>query len=188
MTQTAARIRLLRPTGVERHFTREEIIVSKTDTKGIITYANDIFLRVCAMSEQEVVGQPHNVIRHPDMPRAVFRLMWETIEAGQEIFAYVVNLAADGGSYWVLAHVTPSMDQSGRLVGYHSNRRWVEPEIRREVAAVYATIRGAELRERRTPDAIAAGVTALEAHLARVGTSYEQYVWSLAGRVTAGAR
>ncbi|HMO11052.1 MAG TPA: PAS domain-containing protein, partial [Actinotalea sp.] len=110
------------PTGVERTFGADEIIVSKTDPKGRITYANQVFLRVSGYREDEVVGQPHSIVRHPDMPRAVFALLWETIQAGREIFAYINNLAADGAHYWVFAHVTTSR-AGGALVGYHSNRR-----------------------------------------------------------------
>ena len=78
-------------TGVERHFDEHEIIVSKTDLKGRITYANDTFLRVAGYRERDILGQPHSIIRHPDMPRCVFALLWQTIEAGREIFAYVIN-------------------------------------------------------------------------------------------------
>ncbi|MFI2753305.1 PAS domain-containing protein [Cellulomonas sp. P22] len=173
---------------MERPYGREEIIVSKTDTKGVIRYANDVFLRVAGYDESDIVGKPHNVIRHPDMPRAVFQVMWDTIGAGDELFAYVLNLAADGGHYWVLAHVTPTFGPTGAIVGYHSNRRWVEPEIREEVAAVYARIRKVETAHQRTPDAIAAGVEALTDELTAAGHTLDTWVWALAGREMAGPR
>ena len=110
-------------TGVEQFFDDDEIIVSKTDLKGRITYCNDVFLRVAGYTEQECLGQPHSMIRHPDMPRCVFGLLWETIQGGKEIFAYVINRCKNGDHYWVNAHVTPSRDRSGTIVGYHSNRR-----------------------------------------------------------------
>ena len=116
-----------RPTGVERHLGPDELIVSKTDLQGRITYANESFLRIGAFTEDQVIGQPHNLIRHPEMPRAVFKLLWDTVQSRQELFAYVVNLAADGAHYWVLAHVTPSFDERGQVVGYHSNRRRPHP-------------------------------------------------------------
>src|SRR5476649_17918 len=103
-------------TGVERTFGDDEIIVTKTDTKGRITYANDVFLRVSAYPETEMLGQPHSMIRHPDIPRCVFKLLWDELEARREIFAYVLNLAGDGAHYWVLAHVTPSVGSDGRVV------------------------------------------------------------------------
>ena len=99
----------VRPTGVERTFGADEIIVSKTDPKGRLTYANHVFCRsLRATPSPMLLGQPHNIIRHPDMPGGVFKLAWETIAGGSEIFAYVLNLASDGAHYWVLAHVTPS--------------------------------------------------------------------------------
>ena len=116
----------IRPTEVERTFKENEIIVSKTDLKGIITYANRTFLEVAMYSEEEVLGQPHSMIRHPDMPRCVFKFLWDTIASGKEIFAYVKNMAKNGDHYWVFAHVTPTFDSEGKIIGYHSNRRCPE--------------------------------------------------------------
>ncbi|MFN8193464.1 MAG: methyl-accepting chemotaxis protein [Nocardioidaceae bacterium] len=135
MTTTKAR-----PTGVERTFGADEIIVSKTDLQGRLTYTNDVFIRVSAYDEHDLMGQPHNIIRHPDMPGGVFKLLWDTIGPGSEIFAYVLNLADDGAHYWVLAHVTPSRDTSGAVVGYHSNRRLPSPAAIREVEPLYRTL------------------------------------------------
>ncbi|WP_436526876.1 PAS domain-containing protein [Actinoplanes sp. HUAS TT8] len=168
-----------RPTGIERTFGDHEMIVTKTDPRGVITYANDVFLRVSAIPEHEAVGQPHNVIRHPDMPRAVFKLLWDTLEEQKEIFAYVLNLAADGAHYWVLAHVTPSYDAGGRIVGYHSNRRRPAPAAVAAVADLYAKLRAAEARENHTPDAVAAGFQALQDTLDERGMDYDELVWSL---------
>jgi len=106
--------RKIEPTGVESHFGDDEIIVSKTDPRGVITYANEIFIRVSGYSEEELLGAPHSILRHPAMPRCVFKLLWDTIQGGREIFAYVVNLAKTGNHYWVLAHVTPSRRRCGR--------------------------------------------------------------------------
>jgi len=86
----------VQPTSRERLWGEEEIIVSKTDLKGIITYANRTFLKVSGYSEEELLGKPHSIIRHPDMPRCVFKLLWDTIEAGREILAYVKNMAKNG--------------------------------------------------------------------------------------------
>jgi PAS domain S-box-containing protein len=110
-------------TGKEAFFDDNEIIVSKTDLKGHITYANDVFLKIAGYTEAEVLGQPHSLIRHPHMPRCVFKLLWDTISAGGEIFAYVVNRCKNGDHYWVLAHVTPSRNTDNQIIGYHSNRR-----------------------------------------------------------------
>lgn len=167
----------VRPTGQERTFGEHEMIVTKTDTRSIITYANEVFLRVSALTEAEAIGKPHNVIRHPDMPRCVFKLLWDTIKRGDELFAYVVNLAHDGAHYWVLAHVTPSLDAAGRVVGYHSNRRLPERSAVTEVSALYQRLR--EVEQRGEP---AAGLEASAAMLQQSVTpygGYERYVWSL---------
>ncbi|MEV0901108.1 PAS domain-containing protein [Actinoplanes sp. NPDC049802] len=167
------------PTGVERTFDEDRLIVTKTDRKGIITYANAMFLEVSALTEREVLGQPHNVIRHPEMPRCVFQLLWERISHQKEIFAYVVNLAADGAHYWVLAHVTPSLDPAGSIVGYHSSRRLPQRKAVQEVQAVYAKLRAEEARHSRPADAVAASADLLRATLAERGQTYDQFVWAL---------
>lgn len=110
-------------TGVEKSFGKDEIIVSKTDLKGRITYVNRVFMSVAGYEEDELLGEPHSLIRHPDMPRCVFKLLWDTIQAKNEIFAYVINRCKNGDHYWVHAHVTPNFDAQGAVVGYHSNRR-----------------------------------------------------------------
>lgn len=110
-------------TGVEKTFDPDEIIVSKTDLTGKITYGNRTFYRMAGLTEKKCLGIQHNLIRHPNMPRAVFELLWNTLKDGKEIFAYVLNRSDDGGHYWVFAHVTPSYDNSGNVIGYHSNRR-----------------------------------------------------------------
>lgn len=113
----------VQPTQVEVTFERDEVIVSKTDPTGRITYANEVFLRVAGYREAEVLGAPHSLIRHPDMPRGVFRLLWDTLGRGEEVFAYVKNMTRTGDHYWVFAHVTPTYGPNGELVGFHSNRR-----------------------------------------------------------------
>ena len=169
----------VRPTGVERSFDPGHFIVSKTDRKGVITYANKTFCDVAHYSEAEVVGQPHNLIRHPDMPRCVFKLLWDTVEAGEEIFAYVVNLAADGAHYWVFAHVTPTRDQTGAIIGYHSNRRVPDAAAVRTVSGLYATLRAAEQGHAHARDGLAAGTALLGEVLAGAGKSYDEFVWSI---------
>ena len=169
----------VRPTGVERTFGDDEIIVTKTDLRGVLTYANDVFLRVSALSEDEAIGQPHNVIRHPDMPRAVFKLLWDTLKERRELFAYVMNLAADGAHYWVLAHVTPSFDAGGRVVGYHSNRRRPEPTAVAAAERLYARLRAEERRHSSAPAALDASWRMLEHTLAERNQTYEEFVWEL---------
>lgn len=131
-------------TGVEVFFSPDEFIVSKTNAKGIITYANDVFLNIAGYSASEVIGKPHNLIRHPWMPRCVFKLLWDQIREGKEIFAYVVNRTKCGDHYWVLAHVTPSFGPNGEIIGFHSNRRVPRKEIIKTVEALYKDLRSIE--------------------------------------------
>ncbi|SDC18084.1 PAS domain S-box-containing protein [Geodermatophilus telluris] len=169
----------VRPTGEERTFSAEELIVSKTDPRGVITYANDVFLRVGAYTLDEVIGQPHNLIRHPDMPRAVFELLWDTLAARQELFAYIVNLAADGAHYWVLAHVTPSYGADGSVVGYHSNRRRPSRRALDRVRPLYEQLLAEERRHPNARAAVTASSALLEQLVARQAASYEDLVWTI---------
>lgn len=169
----------VRPTGIERTFGADELIVSKTDLKGILTYVNGVFCRISAAHEDDLLGRPHSVIRHPDMPRAVFQLMWQTIASGQEIFVYVKNLALDGAHYWVFAHVTPSTQPGLGVTGYHSSRR--SPD-RRAVAAVeplYRTLRDIETSHASSREGLAASTEALRATLDERGMTYDEFVWSV---------
>ncbi|GID94757.1 PAS domain-containing protein [Amorphoplanes digitatis] len=167
------------PTGVERKLGEDELIVTKTDPRGLLTYTNDVFLRISALREDEAIGQPHNIIRHPEMPRAVFKLLWETIGDRREVFAYVQNLALDGAHYWVLAHVTPSVDEHGRLVGYHSSRRRPDDAAVAEISRIYADLRAEELRHAASPAGLDASWAMLQRLLDDRGQTYDAFVWSL---------
>jgi PAS domain S-box-containing protein len=101
----------------------EDFIVSKTDTKSRILYGNKIFIQISGWQEEELLGQPHNILRHPDMPRAAFKILYEHIQNGKEWFGFVKNLRKDGGYYWVFANISPSYNANGQLVGYYSVRR-----------------------------------------------------------------
>lgn len=166
-----------RPTGVERRFGEEEIIVSKTDPKGRITYCNDVFLRVSGYRANEVIGKPHSFVRHPDMPRCVFQLLWDTIQSGEEIFAYVVNLAKNGDHYWVFAHVTPTFDDSGRIVGFHSNRRSPDRSSVDRIRAIYAELSDEERRHTDRRAGIAAATQKLLARLEEQHLSYGEFAF-----------
>lgn len=168
------------PTTPERFLPHDELIVTKTDLKGRLTYTNDVFLRISALDEEDAVGRPHNIVRHPHMPRGVFRLLWDTVAAGEEIFAYVQNLAIDGAPYWVLAHVTPSYSPAGTLVGYHSTRRAPARDAVDAVRRTYSAMTEIESRHvGRGADL--ASLHWLQTTLADQGMTYSQWLWSLAG-------
>lgn len=167
------------PTGRESPFHEDEFIVTKTDLKGRLTYANDVFLRVSRFQSGDVIGQPHSIIRHPEMPRSIFNLLWERIEAKREIFAYVVNLASNGDHYWVLAHVTPSFDATGTVVGYHSNRRKPNPSQIDRIRPLYAELLDEERRPSNRKDGMTAARDRLDGILARKGMGYDEFVLTL---------
>jgi len=168
----------VQPTNHEITFAESEIIVSKTDVRGIIMYANLTFLKVSGYTESEVLGKPHNIIRHPRMPRCVFKLLWDTIASGSEIFAYVKNMAKSGDYYWVFAHVTPTFDSGGRIVGYHSSRR--SPE-RRQVElfeGLYARLLAEEKRHSDWRQGMAAATGMLLAAVDEKKMDYAEFVFS----------
>lgn len=168
--------RKITPTSVERGLGDEDFIVTKTDVKGRITYANRIFIALSGYSEAELLGSQHNIIRHPDMPRAVFKLLWDHINAGQEFIGYVKNMAQDGSYYWVLATVTPDRDAAREVTGYTSVRRKPTREAVSVAAELYRRMLDAETRAG-ARDAIAAGRAVLEQ--AQQGKDYEKFVLGL---------
>lgn len=129
--------RCIRVSQVETPYPHGKLIVSRTDTAGIITQCNQSFVDMSGYERDELIGQPHYLLRHPDMPAAAFRDLWETVQAGRQWHGYVKNLRKDGGHYWVFATVVPNI-RDGRIVGYTSVRR--EPS-REKVAQAEATYR-----------------------------------------------
>lgn len=114
-----------------------DLLVSKTDTKGVITYCNRKFMKIAGYGENELIGKPHNIIRHKDMPKSVFKLLWSYIEEKREIFAFVKNRSNNGGYYWVYANVTASFDENGDIVGYYSVRRKPNEDAIKTIEGIY---------------------------------------------------
>lgn len=166
------------PTQIERLMREGDFIVSKTNTKGIITYGNPIFIEFSGYTEEELIGSQHNIIRHPDMPRAAFKLVWDTIQSGQEVFAYVKNMAKDGSHYWVFTHIAPDLDPQGRIVGYTSVRRCPKRSAIETLIPVYKMMVDAE-KQAGVRDAIAAGTQVLVDILTQKGMTYEELVFAL---------
>lgn len=171
--------RAIVPTNIEKHFDIGDIIVSKTDLKGRIIYANQVFLDIAGYREAEVVGQPHRIIRHPDMPRAVFRLLWDVVLDGREVFAYVKNMTKCGDHYWVFAHVTPSFGPGGEVAGFHSNRRVPKRSAIEAVEPLYADLLRVEAQHQNGKEAVAAGLQHLQDVVKTKGSSYEEFVLAL---------
>lgn len=166
-------------TGREVTFGDDEVIVSKTDKTGRITYANHVFMRVAGYTEQELLRQPHSIIRHPHMPRAAFKLVWDTLAQGKEIFAYVLNRCKNGDHYWVFAHATPDYDPQGNVIGYHSSRRKPERSAIEKIAPVYQLLLDIENKEPDRKVGMQKSFQAVLDLLQNNGVSYEEFVFSL---------
>jgi PAS domain S-box-containing protein len=166
------------PTQHERVMREGDFIVSKTDLKGRLTYCNRIFVEFSGFSEQELLGAQHNVVRHPDMPRGVFKYLWDTLQAEKECFAYVKNMSKDGGFYWVFANVTPNLNAQGCAEGYFSVRRKPGRGAVSAVTDLYQQMLKEE-RQVGTKDACNASLRLLSNALGQKGISYEKFILSL---------
>ncbi len=128
---------------IETEVPEDEVIISRTDLKGVITYVNDTFAEISGYSADELIGQPHNILRHPDMPKAVFKDLWETIQKGENWSGYVKNMRKDRGYYWVFAEIS-GVYKNGELVEYKSIRSPIPKAKRIEMQQVYDDMRWAD--------------------------------------------
>lgn len=161
-----------------------DFIVSKTDSVGRLTYCNPIFIEFSGYTELELLGQQHNIVRHPDMPRAVFGLLWKTVQAGEEFFGYVKNMRKDGGFYWVFAYVTASYNPNAAnktaagIIGFFSVRRKPDKVKLHLVQDIYHDMLAAE--QRADPrDAVEAGMTVLNSAIQPTGKKYREFILTL---------
>ena len=153
---------------------QNDFIVSKTDLKGRITYVNKIFMQMAEYTESELLGKAHSIIRHPDMPKAVFKLLWERISKKEEVFAYVINKTKNGNDYWVFANVTASLDEKGNLIGYYSVRRKPSANAVEIIKPLYTKMLEAEKR-----GGVEASTKILTDLLSEKGVSYDELVISI---------
>jgi PAS domain S-box-containing protein len=157
----------------------EEFIVSKTDLRGNIIYANRIFMEIALYSEVEILHKNHNIIRHPDMPKGVFKFLWQTIKKGNEFFGFVKNLRKDGRHYWVFANVTPEYDKNGKLSGYFSVRRKPPQSAIKVIAPIYQKMLEIEKSANSNKQAEQLSIEYLQQQLAILKVSYQDLVISL---------
>lgn len=141
LTYTGGNTRRVYVTPIETPYPHGKLIVSRTDTRGIMTQCNPSFVDMSGYGEAELIGQPHCLLRHPDMPAAAFRDLWETVQAGRQWHGYVKNLRKDGGHYWVYATVVPNV-RDGKIVGFTSVRREPSREKVAAAEALYQEMRG----------------------------------------------
>jgi len=118
------------PVDEEYQFDKEGVLVSQTDTEGIITYVNQKFRDVSGYSYEELVGKPHSIVRHPDMPHVTFAKMWDTIKSGQVFNGTIKNMRKDGRYYWVDLEILPIKDEAGNITTYMAAAR---PASRKDI-------------------------------------------------------
>ncbi len=127
-------------------------IVSETDEKGKITFANDYFMEVSGYNQEELIGKNHNIVRHPDMPKVVFKLLWQTIKSGKNINAVVKNLAKDGRYYWIFTEFEIRKDtDTGAIIGYHASRKTISKHVIEIIAELYKEL--LEIEKKNSVDA-----------------------------------
>ena len=162
------------PTQIQKQLDKDDFIVSKTDTKGKIIYGNKVFIKMSGYSEVELLGQPHSILRHADMPKIVFRLLWERIQNKKEIFAYVKNLCKDGAYYWVFANVTATVDENGSIRDFHSVRRKPTDKAMSVIPDLYAQLLSAE-----RSGGMDASKKLLDEILDKKGVDYDEFILSI---------
>lgn len=160
----------------EVFFDENEFIVSKTDLKGKITYGNELFIKISGYSEKELLGAPHSILRHKDMPKCIFKLLWERVQSQKEIIAFVKNKTKSGDYYWVEAQVMPTFDSNGKIIGYHSTRRKPKKESVDFFSSLYV-----ELSRLESQSGVGASEAKLQEILNSKGLSYERFILSFQG-------
>ena len=162
------------PTNKEHVLSEDEFIVSKTDLKGKILYGNKTFIKISGYTESELLGAPHSILRHPDMPKIVFKLLWSRVHDKKEIFAYVKNMTKDGAYYWVYANITITLDTHGGVRDYHSVRRKPTKKAMQVIPDLYK-----QLLDEEKKSGVDASEKLLHKILKEQGESYDSFIYNL---------
>lgn len=168
--------RLPRPTPVDREviINKDDVILSVTDTKGVIEYCNDCFVEISGYEEYELAGSAHNIVRHPDMPRIIFRFMWQRIQNKQNIVALVKNMTKTGRYYWVYTDFVIKEDKQGNIIGYKAFRK---PAPRRAIETIIPIYK--KLREIEKENGMDVAEKFLHGYLESLNTSYDKFIGDL---------
>lgn len=154
---------------------KNKTIVSKTDTFGTILYANDVFSEASEYSTLELIGEPHNIIRHPDMPKVAFKLLWEALKREENFHAIVKNLTKTGKYYWVITDFTIDKDESGNVTGYTARRKSVPQSVVDKIEPLYKTLLDIEKNKGEKVSEMYFNAYLNE----EIGKSYEEFVVDL---------
>lgn len=166
-----------KPIDNEIKLSSKRYIVSKTDAKGIILYGNDYFVEISGYKESELVGQPHSIVRHPDMPKIAFKLMWDRIKQGKNFMAVVKNLAKDGSYYWVVTDFEPKVDPiTNEIISHTAFRKAAPQKAIDAVTPLYATL--LELEEE---GGMEASEAYLRGYLEEHNTTYDELIDKIVG-------
>ncbi len=158
------------PTDIEHEVRSIDMIVSKGDAEGNITYTNPIFMKISGYSQGELLDQPHSILRHPDMPKVIFKHLWSSIKEGNDVNAYVKNLCKDGGYYWILAQVRVAKNPDGSFRNYVSTRKNITAGAKEIIKNLYA-----KLLEVEKADGVEASEKVLIDFLTENGQSIETF-------------
>jgi len=154
------------PTNVENIVGPTDLIVSKSDAEGNITYVNPIFIKISGYSQGKLIEEPHSILRHPDMPKVIFKYLWDNIKEGRDVVAFVKNLCKDGSFYWVLATVKVATNPDGSFRNYMSTRKCITDSAKETIISLYANLLAVE-----QSDGVEASENALNAFLAEKGVT-----------------
>lgn len=154
------------PTNEENILKSTDLIVSKSDAEGNITYINPIFLKISGYTQGELIEQPHAILRHPDMPKVIFKYLWKNIKEGNDVVAFVKNLCKNGSFYWVLATVKVAKNPDGSFRNYMSTRKRITDSAKETISSLYANLLAIE-----KSDGVEASENALNAFLTEKGVT-----------------
>ncbi|MCK4440691.1 MAG: PAS domain-containing protein [Sulfurovaceae bacterium] len=162
------------PIDEEIKLNNKKLLVSKTDNKGRILYVNDYFCEISGYEPDEVVGLPHNLLRHPDMPRAIFYLMWSNIQSGKNITAVIKNLAKSGKYYWITTDFENYRNSKGDIVSYIAFRRPASRKAIEAVEGLYCSLLDIEKRH-----GMEASLVYLQGYLDERHTNYNDLMYKI---------
>jgi len=159
------------PIDEEIKFSKKKFIVSKTDIKGNIIFVNKNFCDISEYSEEELIGSPHNIIRHPDMPRAIFFLLWSSLLRGEPVSGVVKNLSKSGRYYWVIADFDVKIDEDGNIKSFTAFRRSAPQQVIDIIEELYETMLNIERRR-----GMKGSLSYLEAYLEEHNMTYDEFL------------
>jgi len=130
--------------GKEIKMKSNEVIFTKTDLSGRILFGNDVFEKMSGLKKEQYIGKPHSIIRHQDMPKAIFKIMWDAIQKGEDLIAIIKNTTVDGNYYWVATHFEVERDDNGKPIAYEAIRIPVSNKAKKEMEVFYKELRSIE--------------------------------------------